>query len=45
MEGPQGFERWCRQYGQLATEIVCPTCNRQSREQGLDHDVDGLSGI
>ena len=23
-------------------EIVCPTCNRQFREQDLDRDVDGL---
>ena len=35
--------RWCRQYGPLATQMICPTCNRHCREQVLDCAVDGFT--
>ena len=35
--------RWCRQYELLATNMICPTCNHQCREQALDYVVDGVT--
>ena len=35
--------RWCRQYGLLAMQMICPTCNRHGREQALDREVDGVT--
>ena len=28
MDDRQEYERWCR-HGLLATQMICPTCNRQ----------------
>ena len=27
MDDSQGCKRWCGQYGLLAMQMVCPTCN------------------
>ena len=40
MDGRHECIRWCRQYGLLATQMFCPTCNRQRRERALDCGVD-----
>ena len=42
MDNRQECIRWCRQYGLLPTQMVCPPCHRHCREQALDravHDV------
>lgn len=36
--------QWCGQYGLLATEMICPDCNRQCREQNLNRAIDGITG-
>ena len=43
MDNRQECMRWCCQYGLLATQIICPTCNRHCREQALDRTVDGVT--
>ena len=43
MDDRQECIRWCRQYGLLATQMVCPTCRRHCREQALDRGVDGVT--
>ena len=43
MDDRQECIRWCRQYGLLATQMVCPTCRRHYREQALDRAVDGVT--
>ena len=43
LDNRQECIRWCRQCGLLATQMVCPTCNRHCREQALDHAVDGVT--
>ena len=43
MDDGQECIKWCRQYGLLATQIICPTCNRHCREQALDRAVDGVT--
>ena len=43
MDDHQECIRWCREYGLLATQMICPTCNRHCREQTLDHAVDGAT--
>ena len=43
MDDRQECIRWCRQYGLLATQMVCPTCRRHCREQALDRAVDGVT--
>ena len=42
MDNRQECIRWCRQYGLLPTQMVCPPCHHHCREQALDravHDV------
>ena len=41
MDDHQECIRWYQQYGLLATQMICPTCNRHCREQALGHAVDG----
>lgn len=36
-----GTINWCRQYGLLAHEMDCPTCNSDCREQNYARSVDG----
>ena len=43
MNGRQECIRWCQQYGLLATQMICPTCNCYCREQALDRAVDGVT--
>ena len=43
MDDLQECIRWCRQYGLLAMQMVCPTCRRHCREQALDRAVDGVT--
>ena len=43
MDDRQECIRWCRQYGLLAVQMVCPTCHRHCREQALDRAVDGVT--
>ena len=43
MDDRQECIRWCRQYGLLATQMVCPTCRRHCIEQALDRAVDGVT--
>ena len=43
MDDRQECIRWCRQYGLLATQMICPTCHRHCREQALDHAVDSVT--
>ena len=43
MDDRQDCIRWCRQYGLLATQMVCPNCRRHCREQALDRAVDGVT--
>ena len=43
MDDRQECMRWCRQYGLLATQMVCPTCRRHCREQALERAVDGVT--
>ena len=43
MDDRQECIRWCRQYGLLATQMVCPTCRRHCREQALDRAVNGIT--
>ena len=44
MDDRQECIRWCRQYGLLAMQMVCPTCRRHNcREQALDRAVDGVT--
>ena len=43
MDDSQECIRWCWQYGLLATQMICPTCNHQCREQALDRAVDGAT--
>ena len=43
MENRQECIRWCQQYGLLAAQMICPTCNCHCREQALDHAVDGVT--
>ena len=44
MDDSQECIRWCRQYGLLATQIVCQTClRRHCSEQALDHALDGVT--
>ena len=43
MDDCQECIRWWRQYGLLATQMICPTYNRHCREQALDRAVDGVT--
>ena len=43
MDDRQECIRGCRQYGLLATQMVCPTYHSHCREQVLDHAVDGVT--
>ena len=43
MDDHQECIRWYQQYGLLATQMICPTCNRHCRDQALDHAVDGVT--
>ena len=43
MDDHQEGIRWPRQYGLLATQMICSTCNRQCRQQALDCAVDGVT--
>ena len=43
MDDHQECIRWYQQYGLLATQMICPTCNCHCREQALDHAVDGVT--
>ena len=43
MDDRQECVRWCRQYGLLATQMVCPTCRCHCRKQALDRAVDGVT--
>ena len=43
MDDSQGCKRWCGQYGLLAMQMVCLTCNHHCWEQALDHAVDGVT--
>ena len=43
MDDRQECIRWCRQYGLLPTQMICPTCNCQCREQALDRSADGVT--
>ena len=43
MDDHQECIRWWREYGLLATQMICPTCNRHCREQTLDRAADGVT--
>ena len=43
MDDRQECIRWCRLYGLLATQMICPTCNRHCREQALYRAIDGVT--
>ena len=43
MDDRQECIRWCRQYGLLAAQMICPTCNRHCRQQVLDRAVHGVT--
>ena len=40
MDDRQECKRWCRQYGLLTTQMICPTCNCHCREEALDRAID-----
>ena len=43
MDDHQESIRCCQQYGLLAMQMICPTCNCHCREQAFDHAVDGVT--
>ena len=43
MDDRQECIRSCIQHGLLATQRICPTCNRYCTEQALDRVVDGVT--
>ena len=43
MDDCQECIRSCRQHGLLATQMICPTCNRYCTERALDLVVDGVT--
>ena len=43
MDDHQECIRWCRKYGLLATQMICPIYNHHCREQALDRAVDSFT--